>query len=67
MKKWVRDEQKPDVYYPITEDMQVIVGLAYVTNGTPPGEIVGSVLYSGKECRVALYRGGGRNSNGHCR
>jgi hypothetical protein len=32
MEKWVQDEKRPEVYYPITDDMQVMVGLAYIIN-----------------------------------
>lgn len=43
--KWVQDEKRPEVYCPIRDDMQVVIGLSYITNGSPPGEVIGTFVY----------------------
>lgn len=49
--KWVQDENRPEVYCPITDDMQVMVELFY-TAGPPlwrpvPTEVIGTFICTG--------------------
>ncbi len=51
---WVQEEERPEVYCPLTADMQLVLGMSYITNGNPPGEIVGSYSISSGVARITL-------------